>query len=225
MDFIIGPFLIWLPKIFFWLIFAAVLIYYFRHKLIFLPPRLVIFFNFKNLVFFAIGFRIFYSLAETFLQYYVWSLSGLTRLLLNSPLNLPIKSPFFFDYLPALFKDHLGYFLFYSYMRFWLNLVVVLLAAAVFYLFLKMLQKYRARFFEDKETSLGFLSVLLVGWPQFIVFLPLVFISVIIFSVFRRIAFKEFYTTLGAPMLLSILICLIWGNVLLNSLGLIVFKI
>jgi hypothetical protein len=136
----------------------------------------------------------------------------------TSPIAESLKGfPFFFG--------KLGYFLFYSYGRFWLNVFIVFLCAFIFYLFLKALQKWKARFFEIGEIELGALAVLLVGWPGFVIFIAAAFISVILVSLFRLVAFREPYTTLGAPFLLAVALVFLFGGYALYVTGLAVLKI
>lgn len=155
----------------------------------------------RILIISSISFRILYAALLTISQYYTWSQNKFTQLFPSS------------------------YFFFYSYGRFWLNVLISIAVAFIFYLFLKFLQKHRERFFEQGEAEFGFLSALIVGWPNFVIFLPLVFVSVVLLSIFRRVFLKEFYTTMGIPFLLAALIVLISGNQIVNILGLGVLKI
>lgn len=176
--------------------------------------------TYKFLIWLVIGFKVFYAAIETFSQYYVWSSSAFTKLLLDQNIidfNI-VKSSI--GKLAWIFDNRFGYFIFYSWGRFWVGIIVSLIAALLFYLFLVFLKKHKERFFEEGETELGFLLALMVGWSNFIVFLPLVFLSVILVSIFRRLVFKEMYTTLGAPFLLAAFIVLLFGNYLVNILGL-----
>ena len=159
--------------------------------------------SYKSLIVVLVGFRIFYAAFLTVIQYYAWSKGTLTKFLLNSP----------------------RYFLFYAFGRFWLNALIAIAAAFAFYLFLKFLKKYRERFFEESETELGFLAALLVGWPNFVIFVALVFVSVVLLAVFRRLALRKMYTTLGWPFLLAALLTLIWGSWLIQILHLGVLRI
>ena len=159
--------------------------------------------SYKFLIWSVIGFKFFYASIETFGQYYIWSDNKFTKLLL----------------------DQIGYFIFYSLGRFWLEIVVSLVAALAFYLFLVFLKKYKERFFEEGEVELGFILALTVGWSNFIVFLPLVFLSVILVSIFRKIVFKETYTTLGAPLLLAALLVLLFGRYFIDILGLAALRV
>jgi hypothetical protein len=197
--------LTWLPKIFFAIVFllVAFLYFFYRESKSNEANKLTKLISYKSLIVGSIVFRLFYAALLTVSQYYVWSQNKFTQLLLNER----------------------GYFLFYSYGRFWLNAFISIGAAFIFYIFLKSLQKHRERFFEAGGTELGFLSALIVGWPSFVIFLPLVFIFVILISISRRIFIKEIYTTLGWPFILATLAALIFGSKLLLFLGLKVISI
>ena len=159
--------------------------------------------SYKSLVVVLVGFRLLYAAFLTVAQYYAWSQDTLSRLLLNSP----------------------RYFLFYAYGRFWLNALIAIGVALAFYLFLRFLKKYRERFFKEGETELGFLAALLVGWPNFVIFVTLVFVSVVLLAVFRRLVLRKMYTTLGWPFILAALLTLIWGSKLILILHLGVLRI
>jgi hypothetical protein len=178
----------------------------------------------KRTLFATASFRLLNVAGLTLAQYYVWAKDPATRIFLEqgisatSPIAESLKGfPFFFG--------KLGYFLFYSYGRFWLNVFIVFLCAFIFYLFLKALQKWKARFFEIGEIELGALAVLLVGWPGFVIFIAAAFISVILVSLFRLVAFREPYTTLGAPFLLAVALVFLFGGYALYVTGLAVLKI
>ncbi|MBI4812424.1 hypothetical protein HY798_03230 [Candidatus Falkowbacteria bacterium] len=198
-EFFIGPFLIWLPKIFFATVFLTAMLFYLYKR----RPT-----SFKDvrhlewlLVNITITFRLLYAATLTVGQYYTWSVNKFTKLLL--PPHQSVK-----------------YFLLYSWTHFWFNVVISAALAAVFYLFLRLLKKRKERFFEEGEVELGFLCALLAGWPNFVIFLPAVFIFVIIISLFRMAVFKEAYTTLGLPFLLATLVSLMAGGWLIDTLGL-----
>ena len=106
-----------------------------------------------------------------------------------------------------------------------MNLLVSLFIAFIFFLILKFLRKYKDRFFEDGEVELGFFTALLLGWPKFLFFAPMVFFSVVVISLARQIIYKKIYTTLGYPFLLATLITLIFGDEVLALFNLGVFKI
>ena len=175
--------------------------------------------SYKALIWFVLGFKILYASASTIGQYYVWSSNSFTKLLLDkNAIDFSVLREFS-GKLFLFLDNRFGYFFFYSWGRFWFEIIVSLIAALAFYLFLIFLKKYKERFFEEGETALGFLLAFMVGWSNFIVFLPIAFLSVVFISILKILFFKEKYTTLGAPFLLAALIVLIFGDYLVSLLG------
>ena len=166
----------------------------------------------------AVIFSLAYAALLTLAQYRVWAGSEFSRPFINSPVAEVVPLPEILR--QYVFSSKLGYFLFYSFGRFWLGPLISLLAAAAFYIFLRSLKKYQERFFEDGETELGFLAALIAGWPAFIVFLLLVFPGVVLVAIYRRLFTGEMYTTLGWPLVLAALASLLWGKSLIIALGL-----
>ena len=149
----------------------------------------------------SIVFAVLYAGFLTWGQHYVWSGDSVSKSFLTIPLHsvpVPLVEAF-----PSVFQASSGYFIFYSLQRFWFPAVLNILVAVVFFWFLKILKSYNGRFFEEGETELGFLLSLLVGWPVFLVFLPLALLSVVLVSIVKMTLFKEHYTTLGVPFLLG----------------------
>ncbi|MFH1188776.1 MAG: hypothetical protein V1652_02950 [bacterium] len=163
------------------------------------------------------GFYVLYATALTVLQYLAWSNTKFTNLLLHMPITNMFKG----GTISWLFNNKLGYFLFYSWGSFWLEIFLIGIMSVLFWLFLHVLRRYNDRFFVDGEVELGALMILLIGWPADIIFIGMVFFSVVIVSIARLIIFKEAYTTLGYPFLLAAFVTLIWGNALISlfSLG------
>ena len=233
MNFFVNQFLPIFPVVVLWLVYLVALVAYFKREWLYrftnLKTLLVFldrFANFKALLIFIIAFRVFYAGLLSVTQYYVWSGAELTKSLINSPLSPDVPlSNFFRENLSFIFNSKLGYFLLYSWGHFWVNVLLTIAVAAVFYAFLKALKKYNDRFFNEGEVELGFLLALVVGWPSFVIFIPLVFVSVILVSIFRGLYFKEAYTTLGIPMLLAALVTMIFGSNLIEIFGLAVLKI
>ncbi len=192
--------------------------YGFRHTAVGVKMRRWI--GMKNLVRAAVYFRIAYAGLLTVTQYYVWANMGTVgEVFLDSPVTKAIPDPLV-GTLSSVFNHPLGYFLFYSYGRFWLNAILSLLIAWVFYKVLIALRKYNGRFFDDGETELGYLMALVVGWPVFVVFVPLVFVCVVLVSIARLLVIKEAYTTLGWPFICAAAICILWGARLIAILNL-----
>jgi hypothetical protein len=146
--------------------------------------------GFGKLIRGAIAFKIGYAVAATIAQYSIWSKGELTRIFLTS-------------HSAGIFNFKGGYFIFYTLNRFWAGMVLGVLMAWLFYKFLLFLKKYEDRFLGEGEAELGFLTALLVGWPDFVVYLPLFLVFTILISMVRNIFWKEKYTTLGLPMLLA----------------------
>lgn len=215
-DFLLGPFAIWAPLVFALAVFSAGALFYYK-KFNSVKYGLLI----KITVAFKILFAVFLSVG----QYYIWSGSEFTKLLLNSPLVSDVPANLITDLFPTLFASNLGYFLFYSWGRFWLNLLILLIASLAFWIFLRALKRHKERLFDTGEVELGFLMTLLSGWPGFVLFVPLAFVFVILISIIRGVFLKEMYTTLGYPMLAAGLICILFGDNLIKILNLTVLKI
>lgn len=221
MSFFLGPFLEWFLVAISWLAFIYAFLWY---SLEGTPSSVYVRkVSLRVLLWCAAGARIIYALLLTIGQYYVWTESAFTLKLLASPLTttpLPIVKK-----LPWIFESNLGYFVMYSWQRFWLGALLSIFVAWLFYLFLKTLKRHNERFFKEGEVELGFLMALLVGWPGQVLFIPLIFLSVIFVSLVRLVVFREQYTTLGWPFLLSAFVVFGWGAELLLVLHLTALKI
>jgi hypothetical protein len=212
-DSFLNPVIIWLPQVFFGVvIILAVFFYYLTVRRPENPrPR------FKKLAFWTIGFKFFYAAIMTAGQYFIWSEDQFSKLFLNQPLKIPTGTSLL-EHIPLFSGSKLGYFLFYSWGHFWLNAIWSLVIALAFWFFLKALEKKESRFFYPGETELGFVLTLAVGWPNFVVFLPLAFIAMVLVSIFRMVFLKESYTTLGWPFILAAIAAFIFGQAILGSL-------
>jgi hypothetical protein len=169
----------------------------------------------------VIGFFVAYALIATVVQYTVWNESDFTRILLT----VPITDMFDGALGDMLFDNPLGYFLFFSWGRFWLEVVFTFISAALFGLFLRALRRYNDRFFADGEVELGYVLALIVAWPGNVLFVGLTFFTVVFVSLFRMFFLRETYTTLGYPFLLAAIIVLVWQDPLLSLMGLDVLRI
>jgi hypothetical protein len=215
-EFLLGQFLAWLPKLFFGLIFLVAALFYIRKRF----ERKV----YIKLAKISVGFRFIYTLILMAAQYFVWAADAFSSALLKVPLDSSL--PFVVvQKMPWLFGGRLGYFLFYSWGRFWLNFVLTVIVSLMLWLFLKFLRRYRDRFFEEGEIELGFLTAFISGWPAILVFLPTAFLFVILMSLSRMFLWQEKYTTLGYPFLLAALLTLLFGQKLLALTGLWILKV
>lgn len=208
-DIVESPYLIpWLPTICLGALFLLSAYYYADRSD--LKDSAVLVKNFKRMIRAALVFYILYPLLLTAGQYYVWLQNPLTKILANSPVSAATPLPQILKNSP-IFQGHLGYLLFYAYGRFWINSLLAAGMAFLFSLFLKSLRRHRDRFFEEGEVELGFLSALVVGWPNFAIFVPAIFFLVVIISIVRMAVWKEHYTTLGYPFLAAALFTLLFG--------------
>lgn len=230
-NFLLGPFLVWLPPVFWWIAFLAAALTYVSS---YVPLRrrfqkLILAFastDYWTLIYTAIGFRLLYAVFISVAQYTVWKNGGdFTNMLANSPLDEKVPSTFITNLFPSVFQSQFGYVTFYTLGRYGVNVLWSIALAFMFWGFLRVLKKYNERFFDTQETELGLLCALVVGWPNFVIFIPLVFLSVIVVSIIRGIFLKEAYTTLGYPFLLATAACLLCGSYLIDVLNLGVLRI
>lgn len=149
-----------------------------------------------------IGIRFVYFAVLTAAQYYLWANNEFSRLFLDSRVG-----------------GIWNYFAPYIGLRFGLNFLLTLLAAYLWWQFLRFLEKYRSRFFEEDEVLLGLLCALLVGWPNFVIFVPAVFLAVVLIALLRRWAWGARRTTLGLPFLIGAAAALIWALPFIHALG------
>lgn len=202
-----------LPPLFFSAVFLlGAYAYIARHRFAGTAP---LWLRYSVLIRSAIVFRIVYAALLTFLQYRVWATMGeVGKLFLNTSAHSINPGPFM-GMLSWVFDGKLGYFLYYSYGRFWLSTILSIGIAWIFSRVLIALRNYNGRFFEEGEIELGFLMALVVGWPYFVIFIPLVGICVALFASVRTGIMRETYTTLGLPFIIAAAVCLLWGAKLL----------
>ncbi|OGE83915.1 MAG: hypothetical protein A3B23_03435 [Candidatus Colwellbacteria bacterium RIFCSPLOWO2_01_FULL_48_10] len=222
-DFFIGPFLVWFPRVAVYAFFVGAVLAHLNRYGSKTDWLKVI--SYKSLVISAVAFRLLNVLMLSAAQYYVWAQSKFTQILLDSPIDTTVPQEGIVGLFPGLFQTKLGYFFLYSWGRFWINLILIFLVAYGFWAFLKLLKKHKERFFDTGEVELGFLMSLLVGWPNFVIFIPAVFLSVILVSIFRGIFLKEPYTTLGWPFIVAGAIAIVFGNYFITALNLGVLRI
>jgi len=169
-------------------------------------------------------YYIFLSVILSIGQYLVWNSNPMTKSFLNSPIGHNVSAPIFKS-ISFIANSSFGYFSYYIIGRIWIGTFLSILSALIFWYFLRILKKYNNRFFEDGEVELGGVCVLILGWPNFVIFIPLVFLSVIFISLFKMVFLKEKFTTLGYPFLLATLITILYGTYLIKLINLEVLKI
>lgn len=209
-----------LPYLFFWGIFVVATFTFFKTK----ENREQLCRICKVLFWVGVGFRIFYASFLTIGQYIFWGGDAKTKIFLTQGIDLHGPLGGMVKFLPFLGGNG-GYFVFYAFVHFWVGAILAILCAIFFWWFLKILHKYRERFFETGEKELGATLALLAGWPGFILFIVLTFLLVVLISLVRGVFYKEPYTTLGLPFLLASLTLLLFGKMLLLTTGLSVLRI
>ncbi len=210
MESFLGTALGMLPTVFFWIIFALAATHYLAAH----PPRLgfgkagarvsarLPRVPYRTLAKWAAFFYPAYAALLTLGQYLVWRGDWWGKQFLNTSLAPSLPIPLI-QLFPDFFGGRLGYLIFYSWGRFWLHALLAVGVAALFWGFLRLLKRRRERFFEEGETELGFACALAAGWPGVFPFLMLAFFLVVVFSVVRRVIFREAFTTLGLPFLVA----------------------
>lgn len=156
---------------------------------------------FIRLIYAIIGFRIGFAALKTGLQYYAWAHDPMGKLLLPPTQGITI-------------------FLRYVWTHFWINVLISIGVGLFVFVLLRVLQRRNERFFSTGEVALGTLLAIVVGWPHFVIFFPLVFVLVVLFSIVRSIFFKESFTTLGLPLIVAAMIALFIALPLLTVLHL-----
>jgi len=153
---------------------------------------------------FAFGvavFRLLFAGVRTALQYYAWMRTELTRFFLPPHQSVAVL-------------------LHYSWTHFWLNAIVSIGAALLFFAVLRALRAHNPRYFAEGEADLGLLLALVVGWPHVVVFVPAVFLSVVVISLIRGIFLREAYTVLGLPFFIGYAIALVSTGYIIAALSL-----
>jgi hypothetical protein len=168
----------------------------------------------KYVIIALIAFRIVYAVVATVTQYDVWLLNPLTKQLVVLPIHQDILISFFGKLIYSFLNKPGGYFLYYSFSHFWLNMILTLIAAGCWYGLLIALKRHKDRFFEDNEPLYGLLLALIAGWPGIVLFIPCTFLFLAILSLVRIIFFKKQLTTIGIPMVIAATIAVALGNII-----------
>lgn len=198
----------WVPPLAYGLCFVLIcIVYRKRFGLGDRYPRVLSLITFAVLI-----SRFGYAIFLTTTQYFVWAGERIGSILINLPSAKALNTSFL--------SYQFNYFTVYVFDRFWLNLILALLLACFFVLFLRFLAHYRGRFFDTGEIELGGLLIFLSGWPNGLVFIALSFGVVVFLSIFRLIRQKGTLTTLGLPFIISAGIVFFWGGLVTDLAGL-----
>jgi preprotein translocase subunit SecG len=97
-----------------------------------------------------------------------------------------------------------SYYLGYVGLRLWLPVGLSILAAALWFGLATVLNRKSERYFDTGEIPLTTLAVLIAGWPNAVVMVPLAAVYLIAISLARLTILKERLTTLGLPFILAL---------------------
>ena len=221
-NFLLGKFLTWLPEIIYGIFLVLAIALYLKSK--YYPEFKLLNLTWKKLIVGTVSFQFFYAGLITWAQYYIWSKNGFTNILLNSPVDKEALGPILNFFFP-LFDHRHGYFAFYVFGRFWLEVLIIWGLATLFYCLLRLSSRHRMEFFEPGEIELGLLVALIAGWPNFVIFIPLMLGLTLLFSMYRLLVLKQTATTLAWPLILAGALTLIFGGKLLILFNLTTLKI
>lgn len=153
-------------------------------------------------VIFLVVFNVLFAASKTGVQYWAWKTGG--------PLGEALLPPI----------TPISYFLGYAGFRFWLPFLVNAVFAGLFFFVIYTAQKKRGRFFYKGEEYLAAISLLAVGWPGIIVYVPLVLLFMVGTSLFNTLSKRAAYTSFLYFWLPLALFSLLFGNQVIRLLGL-----
>ena len=191
-----------LSLIIFWcssIVSAGILIVYFK-KPNFLKKAILIGIAFFILLFLGIG--IFQSVST----YYIWKADPISKYLIP-----PVNPNYFYQYC-----------LFHYFLNFFISLGAAIFLGLIFFI----LQK--KNFVDINGTLLVILAAIIVGSPNFIIFLGLAFLIAIFLDLWqnykKRVKIKR-KVSLILPMLISLILTILAGNIIAKYIGLAVLRI
>jgi hypothetical protein len=191
-----------------WIIFLIIVgIRYFK-------PSWVKNISYRKLFFGTIGIHVFYGLFISWGQYYVWANgSEMTKMLVNLPISAETPFPKILWWARSLFENNLGYFLYYIWGRFWLNIFISFLTSGLIFLIFKTWKHYRGGFQEGGPLFLLIL-MLISGFPGILVNVSLGFIFAVILF-FVNYLKKRTVLNIEPVFIFSTLISLLFTNIIL----------
>lgn len=218
-------FLIWLPKVWVWASFGIATLLY---GISFFRPD---FFSDKTLrrcyfwlIVGLIAMRLGYAGLATWGQYYIWDQSPFTKLLLRMGLERDTLGPILGS-VYGLFDDTRGYFKYYVIGRFWINATLAVLSPLVLVGVIKLFLKLRGTILENWDMRIMLIMGLAIGWPKFVIFVPLMLLIGLILAVLRKIIGNDSHFVLAEAMIIAAGILLFGTWDLVDVLGLTVLRI
>ena len=218
----LSPVLTYVPEIFFGvlLLFAGIRYYFHFRRGDLEGTKTAKFFG--KLIVAGIAFKILYAGFLTWGQYVIWKVSGFSSVLLTESLKkIPAD---FANSMPWLFDVKGGYFLFYSFNHFWLEVLIALVLSFAFYFVLLTLKKKNPRFLSVADARLGLLGGIAAGWPGFVIFFVLFLLFFLALGLYRQFVLKEEFTPVTEPLFAAAFLAAAFGFWFVNLLGLSVLK-
>lgn len=116
----------------------------------------------------------------------------------------------------------IDYFYSYAIYRFWLPYALDIMISIAWAFFLLLLCRYsHGRFLDEKEACMGFFTALVVGWPNFIIYVFIVFSLVVIRQLFNYyILHERKLISITSYMAISAIIVLVLSLYYSDKLGL-----
>jgi hypothetical protein len=176
--------------------------------------------SWRALVTVAVSVHFGYGVLLTWGQYVQWGSDSVTKVFLEQPLPKVVPLTPFLEWLRPAFEQQLGYFMFYVFGHFWVNIILVLGLAGAFAMLLKLRAYYRPTNFKEGEIAMITLALLVAGWPGIIVAVPLAFIFAIVSSIFSSVFFNVSRIHLAPAFLVAAPVALISGITILKFAGL-----
>lgn len=120
---------------------------------------------------------------STFLQYQAWLSNSFTKILTTLPLKDGVPMPGILSLFRPLFQTTHGYFSHYSIVHFWLTIIWSMIAAFIFMAVIVIARKKRPHLLNTFEVNFIFAASIVVGWPNIIGFILIMFSLFVIHSI------------------------------------------
>jgi hypothetical protein len=166
--------------------------------------------NFWLLIWLMVGVDLVLALLKSIMQYFVWEQDGLTHILNNLPLKKLSIS--WFNDLPIFTGYGHGYFLYYAWNHFLIQPILSIVAAFVVYFICVFFRKRKSNLFLNYEAELVLLFLLLIGWPQVVIFLPLTVLVGVFVSIFNYYYKHQAACFLFLPLVISAVLMFVFSS-------------
>jgi len=120
-----------------------------------------------------------------------------------------------------------AYFYGYAFSRFWQSFIVIIIISFFWAVFLSFIKKYsKGRLLSKNEIYLGFFTAIAVGFPNFIIYIFLLFAFFLFHQLTQNMIFKKSQPIAISPsMIISAIVVILWGNDILIKFGLSVLNV